>query len=343
MPPRSQENAAAAPRASFSPRKGSAMEQTKREILPIKEQIARHRWKLDNRSIPMGIGCAEVSEYYGQGSEGSDLLLRCYEEGFRYFDTSRSYGNSELVVGEFLRQIDRKTIFLSTKSHFRPRDFGAEAFSRFRQNFFESFERLGVDHIDLFLIHDTDNIEICEKEVVPFLREQRDRGLIDYIGLGTRSLQAQIEGIASGAVDASESFLTYSLLKRSAVSAVRLAARKGTAWINASQLHFGVFKLEDPLAEAKDAVGSRRRELEMAAKMQDLCREMGVNIFSAALQYSLLDPDVDVVLNGIHRASNIDSTIRAMRDVIYPDQWAKILALQRTDPCMEIEDCSWWF
>ena len=108
MPPRSQENAAAAPRASFSPRKGSAMEQTKREILPIKEQIARHRWKLDNRSIPMGIGCAEVSEYYGQGSEGSDLLLRCYEEGFRYFDTSRSYGNSELVVGEFLRQIDRK-------------------------------------------------------------------------------------------------------------------------------------------------------------------------------------------------------------------------------------------
>ncbi len=343
MPQRRQRERSGGAHASFSPRKGNAMEQTKREILPIKEQIARHRWKLDNRSIPMGIGCAEVSEYYGKGSEGSDLLLRCYEEGFRYFDTSRSYGNSELVVGEFLRQIDRKTIFLSTKSHFRPRDFGAEAFPRFRQNFRESFERLGVDHIDLFLIHDTDNIEICEKEVVPFHREQREKGLIDYIGLGTHSLQAQIEGIASGALDASESFLTYSLLKRSAVSAVRLAAQKGTAWINASQLHFGVLKLEDPLAEAENAVGSRRRELEMAAKMRGLCREMGVNLISAALQYSLLEPDVDVVLNGIHRAANIDSTIRAMREVIYPDQWAKIFAMQRTDPCMEIEDCSWWF
>ncbi len=343
MPQRSQEYTAAAIRARFSPQKGSAMEQTKREILPIKEKIARHRWKLDNRSIPMGIGCAEVSEYYGKGSEGSDLLLRCYDEGFRYFDTSRSYGNSELVVGDFLRQIDRKSIFLSTKSHFRPRDFGAEAFLRFQKNFFESFERLGTDHIDLFLIHDTENIEICEKEIIPFLREQREKGLVDYIGMGTRSIQAQIEGISSGALDASESYLTYSILKRSAVNAIRLAARKGTAWINASQLHFGVLKLEDPMREAKGASAARRRELEMAAKMQALCGEMGVNIISAALQYSLLDPDVDVVLNGVHRASNIDSTIRAMRDVIYPDQWAKIFALQRTDPCMEIEDCNWWF
>ena len=319
------------------------MEQTARDRLPIKEQIARHRWKLDNRSIPMGIGCAEVSEYYGKGSEGADLLLRCYDEGFRYFDTSRSYGNSELVVGQFLRQIDRKTIFLSTKSHFRPRDFGAEAFARFRQNFFESFERLGTDHIDLFLIHDTDNAEICEKEIVPFLKEQREKGLIDYIGMGTRSLQAQIEGICTGALDASESYLTYSILKRSAAEAIRIAARKGTAWINASQLHFGVMKKADPLAEAANSVGGRRRELEMAWKMRTLCDGMGVDLIAAALQYSLLNPDVDMVLNGIHRASNIDSTLRAMRTPIFPDQWAKIFALQATDPCMEIEDCCWWF
>jgi len=319
------------------------MAENKREILPIKEKIAQHRWNFEGRSIPMGIGCAWVSEYYNESDEGVRLLDRAYEEGFRYFDTSRSYGSSELVVGEFLKHIDRKSIFLSTKSHFQPHMLGAAAFSRFRQNFFESFERLGVDHIDLFLIHDTEQIDSCWKDVIPFLREQKEKGLIDYIGLGTRRLGAHREAILTGAIDASEAYLTYSLLKRSAESTIQLAASKNNAYINASLLHFGVIKDKELPEKIAKTTGHHRQELVNSLKMQELCKEMGVDIVAASLQFSMLNPDVDIVLNGIHRMSNIDSTIRSMREVIYPDQWRRIFELQRQDPCMFEENVSTWY
>jgi hypothetical protein len=48
------------------------------------------------------------------------------------------------------------------------------------------------------------------------------------------------------------------------------------------------------------------------------------------LQYSLLNPDVDITLNGIASPGNLESTIYAMNQTIYPEQWAAIYALQRT-------------
>ena len=128
------------------------MVKTNREILPIKEKIRQYRWNFEGRSIPMGIGCAWVSNYYNEAEEGVRLLDRTYEEGFRYYDTSRSYADSELVVGEFLKHIDRKSIFLSTKSRFEPKAFGAAAFTRFKQNFYESFERMGLQNGFIFYI-----------------------------------------------------------------------------------------------------------------------------------------------------------------------------------------------
>jgi len=319
------------------------MVKTNREILPVKEKIAQYRWNFEGRSLPMGIGCAWVSNYYNQAEEGVRLLDRTYEEGFRYYDTSRSYGDSELVVGAFLKHIDRKTIFLSTKSHFEPKAFGAAAFPRFKQNFYESFDRMGVDHIDLFLIHDTDEINSCQAEVVPFLIEQKEKGLIDYIGMGTRRLSAHDEAILTGAIDASEGYVTYSLLKRSAEKTIRLAAAHDNAYINASLLHFGIIKDQNLPEKIARANGHYKRELINALKMQALCREMGVDIVAASLQFSMFDPDVDMILNGIHRMSNIDSTIRCMKEVIYPDQWRRIYELQREDPCMFHEDVFNWY
>ncbi len=319
------------------------MVETKRTILPIKERIAQFRWKLDGRSIPMGVGCAYVGEGNDKEHSGLDLLLRCYDEGFRYYDSSRSYINSEPVVGQFVKRIDRNSIFLSTKSHFNWKGLGAAAFPRFRQNFEESFEHLGTDHIDLFLIHDTDNIAICMDEVIPFLREQREKGRIDYIGMGTRSLVAHREAIATDAIDASEAYLTYSLLKRAAEGTIRLAAEKNKAYINASLLHFGVFKRDPSPEELAKIPYTWRREQQTAMRMKALCQEMGISVFTASLQFSMLNPDVDMVLNGINRMSNIDSTIRSMREVIYPDQWGRIFAEQRKIPNMFQEDAFRWY
>lgn len=312
-----------------------------RDRIPIIDRIRQFTWKFEGRDIPIGVGCA----YFGRDDDyrvtlDTDLRLmdRLYSLGLRYYDTSRTYGNSEQSVGEFISRIDRGSIFLATKSMFPFRRKEIDAFAYFRDNFYASFERLKTDHIDLFQIHDTEHFDCCEKEVIPFLLEQREKGLIDYIGLGTRSLNAHELALLSGNVDSVLSYINYSLLKKSAAHVIGVARARGAAFINASVFHFGTIKHPDPLNPAEPVYGFRARNYRAVAPMQALCREMGVDITSASLQYSLFNPDITLTLNGIKRDSNIDSTVAAMRAVIHPEQWARIYALQEKDPYLYVQD-----
>ena len=307
---------------------------------PMLERVKDFYWKFEGRDIPLGVGCAYfggAADYRTTLTDDLKLMDRLYTLGMRYFDTSRTYNNSEQAVGEFISRVDRKTIFLATKSQF-PFRREKDAFKVFCDNFYASFERLRTDHIDLFQIHDTEHYECCEREVTPFLLEQRDKGLIDYIGLGTRSLNAHELAILSGNVDSVLSYINYSLLKRSAAHVIEVAKQRRVAFINASVFHFGAIKHPEPRNPAEPVYGYRARNLRSVAKMQDLCREMGVDIARASLQYSLFNPDIAMTLNGIRRDSNIDSTVAAMREVIYPEQWARIYALQEEDPYLYVQD-----
>lgn len=343
--------------------------------IPILDRIKEFTWKFEGRDIPLGVGCAyfgDAEDYRATLAEDMRLMERLYGLGFRYFDTSRTYNNSEQAVGEFLSRVDRKSVFLATKSRFPFDEYGSaqydqsarydngaasggggdsssvegapkrgSAFDVFRSNFFESFERLKTDHIDLFQIHDTNNFDVCEAQVLPFLEEQRAKGLIDYIGFGTRSLNTHEMAIRSGRADSALSYINYSLLKRSAERVIRLAAERGVAFINASVLHFGVIKHPDPRgydARREARGGYYARSLEQVAPLQDLCRDMGVDVVHASLQYSLFNPGVAMTLNGIKRDSNIDSTLAAMRAVIYPEQWARISALREKDQYLYFQD-----
>jgi aryl-alcohol dehydrogenase-like predicted oxidoreductase len=312
----------------------------RKDGIPMRERIKNFTWKFEGRDIPLGVGCA----YFGTAEDyrdtlGNDLKLmeRLYGLGFRYFDTSRTYHNSEQAVGEFISRVDRKSIFLATKSKFPFRD-DENAFSVFRDNFYASFERLKTDHIDLFQIHDTDHFDCCEQQVMPFLLEQRDKGLIDYIGIGTRSLNAHELAILSGDIDSVLSYINYSLLKKSASHTIGLANERGVVFINASVFHFGTIKHPDPRNPEAPVYGFHARNLRAVAPMQDLCREMGVCITHASPQNSLLNPGIGMTLNGIRRDSNIDSTVAAMRSHIYPEQWARIYDLQEKDPYLYIQD-----
>ncbi|MDR3145626.1 MAG: aldo/keto reductase [Treponema sp.] len=305
------------------------------EKLPIKEKIRRYRWNFEGRSIPMGVGCAWVGAEENK-VEGAKILLKSYEAGFRYYDTSHRYGESELVVGRFLREIDRETIFLATKAGFKFQE--ADGFEQFKRDFYESFTRLGVEYIDLYQIHDTDNYDCCVPQVIPFLRERQKEGLIGYIGLGTRSLAAHCQGVACGDLESSLSYMDYNLLKLSAQSLIELARRCGTAFINASVLLFGLIKSPDPLAFKSPARGPELLHRQFAKKMQDLCRSMGIDIVAASLQFSSFNPDIDMTLNGLRRMSNLEATISAMHARIEPEQWAAITELQRTHPTIGLPD-----
>jgi 2,5-diketo-D-gluconate reductase A len=99
----------------------------------------------NGQSIPqLGFG-----EFLVDPEECVDATLAALEAGYRHIDTAQMYGN-EREVGEAVRKsgIDRGEVFITTKL-----DNGNHLPDDARRAFDGSLDALGVDYVDLFLIH----------------------------------------------------------------------------------------------------------------------------------------------------------------------------------------------
>jgi 2,5-diketo-D-gluconate reductase A len=99
----------------------------------------------DGTHIPqLGFGVFLVPPAETQGT-----VEQAFEVGYRHIDTAQMYGN-EAEVGAAIAAsgIPRDELYVTTKlnnGHHRPDDA--------RSSFAESLDKLGLDHVDLFLIH----------------------------------------------------------------------------------------------------------------------------------------------------------------------------------------------
>lgn len=100
--------------------------------------------------------------------------------GYRHVDTAQMYGN-EAEVGEGIRAsgVAREDIFVTTKLH-NPNHDPADA----RRTFTESLRRMGLDYVDLFLIHwPMPFLQIDYLHTWETLIELRDSGRAASIGV----------------------------------------------------------------------------------------------------------------------------------------------------------------
>jgi diketogulonate reductase-like aldo/keto reductase len=97
----------------------------------------------DGSAIPLvGLGVWQVPN----GPECVDAVRWALELGYRHIDTAQAYGNEE-SVGQGLREsgVPREEVFITTKFSPARNDPVAEVE--------RSLRRLGVDHVDLYIIH----------------------------------------------------------------------------------------------------------------------------------------------------------------------------------------------
>ncbi|HEX6713304.1 MAG TPA: aldo/keto reductase [Thermoleophilaceae bacterium] len=97
----------------------------------------------DGNQIPMlGLGVWQIPD----GPECVNAVRWAIELGYRHIDTAQAYGN-EASVGQGLREsgVPREEVFITTKFGPYNEDPAAEAE--------RSLERLGVDYVDLYIVH----------------------------------------------------------------------------------------------------------------------------------------------------------------------------------------------
>ena len=102
------------------------------------------------------------------------------EYGVNHIDTAASYGDAELRIAPWLAR-EPGRFFLATKT-------GARTAPAARDDLHRSLDRLGVDHVDLWQLHNlADPIEwdtaLSPGGVIEAAVEARDQGLVRWIGV----------------------------------------------------------------------------------------------------------------------------------------------------------------
>jgi len=128
----------------------------------------------DGNAIPqLGFGVWQVPD-----DEVTKAVAEAIRAGYRHIDTAQGYDN-EAGVGRAIREadIDREQLFITSK--IRTKSMGADT----RKGIEESLEALGLDYLDMFLIHWPIPAHNNYVETWKAFIKARDEGLVRTIGV----------------------------------------------------------------------------------------------------------------------------------------------------------------
>jgi D-threo-aldose 1-dehydrogenase len=271
--------------------------------------------------------------------------------GIRTFDTAPHYGLglSERRLGAALRDRPRHEYVISTKvgrllkpaagpfgrdpegfdvpaTASRVFDFSADGV---RRSLGDSLDRLGLDRVDIALIHDPDDHgEQALREAYPALEQLRAEGCVSAIGLGMTQTEMLTRFVIDTDIDVVLIAGRYTLLDQSAAQKLLpAAADRGVAVIVGGVFNSGV--LAAPTAGAtydyQPAPGSL---LTRARAMEAACAQFGVPLRAAAARFPLRHAAVASVLIGARSASQVTDAIDLRRLEIPEALWEALAVSQ---------------
>lgn len=300
--------------------------------------------------IPV-LGCAALGGLYRPVGEDQahETLEAAWERGVRVFDTAPHYGvgQSEEYLGAFLRTKPRDAYTLSTKvgrllvddpdavdgaegfygtpARSRLRDYSAGGV---RRSLEESLERLGLDRVDLVLIHDPeDHLQQAVDEAAPTLSALRDEAVIGGFGVGTNFTEVAHELVRRTDLDTVMIAGRYSLLDRRAETALLPAcAERNVAVLVAGVLNSGL--LADPRPGARfDYEAAPEWIVTAARRMSEACERHKVPLRAAALQFPARHPAVRSVVVGPGRPASVHDTFAQLSAPVPHELWHELDAL----------------
>lgn len=300
------------------------------------------------RFRPVVLGGAALGGLYRAVSDeqAQAALETAWSVGWRAFDTAPHYGVglSEERMGRFLAGRARAEFVLSTKvgrllvddsavpdgvasfygtpARRRVPDYSADgALASVEQ----SLHRLGLDRVDLVLVHDPDeHVHEALSGAYPALERLRAQGVVGAIGIGVNDADLAEIFVRNTDVDVVMIAGRYSLLdRRAAGSLLPACADRGVAVLVAAVFNSGL--LADPARQATfDYAAAPAQLRDRAIAMQRVCGRYGVTLRAAALQFPLRHPAVGAVVAGPGTAELVQDTARQLAVAIPAGLWEEL-------------------
>ncbi|PLY42273.1 pyridoxal 4-dehydrogenase [Janthinobacterium sp. ROICE36] len=281
-------------------------------------------------SLPcIGMGCAPLGGLYQPVSDAQAraTLDGAWDAGVRFFDTAPFYGytQSEHRLGAALRERPRNAFVISTKVgrlmrpdvSVRPGDDGFAAPLPFRPHYDytydgvlrshdDSLQRLGLERIDIVFVHDIGKATHGEHDQQYWrqltagggfraLDQLRASGQVKAVGLGVNECDVVLRAMTEFDLDCTLLAGRYTLLEQASLSPLLdLCVERGNAIVIGGPFNSGVLAGNGKFnyADAPAAI------LKRVAHLDAVCRDFGVPLQAAALQFPLAHPAVASCIPG---------------------------------------------
>ncbi|MBA2680861.1 MAG: aldo/keto reductase [Ktedonobacteraceae bacterium] len=287
---------------------------------------------------PVCIGCAPLGNMpdtfaYEVGEDRALATVRAaLDSPINFLDTAASYGDgeSERRIGIVLRErgggLPAGTV-LATKAD---RDLHTGEFSgpQMRRSVERSLRLLGLEKLQLVHLHDPEHITFEEAMKpggpVEVLRQCKEEGLIEHLGVAGGPIDLTIRFIETDMFEAVITHNRYTLLNRDAEPVWELCQRKNLIALNAAPYGSGILA-KGPSAYPRYMYEEAPADMiQRAQQMEEACKRQNVPLAAAALQFSLRDPRITSTIVGMTRPERINETILLAQQFVPEELWAEL-------------------
>ena len=300
----------------------------------------------------LGLGTAWLGNMYQavEDAAAAAVVRRALELGVRVLDTAPLYGFglAERRLGEALSGAPRDSFVLATKVGrvLRPRtgadpevpsydnsgplfvdapvmhadfDFSYEATMACLA---ASLQRLGLDRVDVVLIHDPDDhFDAALDGAYRALHDLRQQGTVGAIGVGMNQSASLTRFARHTDVDLVLLAGQYTLLDQTALTDLLPVCRqRDVAVIVGGVYNTGILADPRPGACYKYAVAPPA-VVHRAQHMQQICARYGVPLKAAAIQFPFGHPAVRCVLAGVRSVEELDDNAAMLATPIPAGVW----------------------
>ena len=326
------------------------------------KQIFKPQFQFGMGGVPLGNEFAKHTD-----EEAQATLEAAWAMGVRYYDVAPWYGLglSERRFGRFLHNQPRDEFVLSSKvgkllkaskdnRHAKmfpfsdsPNDLVIDyTADGVRRSIEDSLQRLGVSHLDVVFVHDLspdfawfptgweEQYRIARKGAFPALSKLRDEGVIRAWGVGVNTPMAILKVIEDADPDVCLCARQYSLVDHAdardelmpAVRAKKVSLVIGSSlnagFISGSpRYNYGAENFRIP----PEAIAKREQLRAVAARH-------GVDLRTAALQFSAAAPEAVALVVGAGSARQIQEDWNSMQARIPEDFWNELRQERLIEP-----------
>lgn len=284
------------------------------------------------------LGTVQFGLAYGIANEGGqvpkeesrEILSHAYDLGIRELDTAFSYGESEALIGDFIRQSKKEFRIISKAPHLDNSAFSLEDSAK------ETLKKTGQGRLYGYLIHRFSDLSKY-KGLFQDLCALKQKGLTEKIGFSIYKPEELSELLNAG-LEFDILQVPYNVFDQRFKEYFPTLKERKIAIYARSVFLQGLFFLRQDRIDADFSLAKKTTE-----KLKAISQANAISVAALCLCFVLLEPSIDKIIIGVDslgqlkenlesmqyldRVKDIYTALEALRidneEIILPNNWKK--------------------